>query len=118
MIAPATMWNIYKNYIQSATRNSYYLSKHDITFWHNKLFTDLILYLIPVSLVALILGIYATLKSGQPLLAIFDLVTAVFIFGVFLNKKLSLKYRKFIIIVMLYILAIVLIVKLGLLAQV
>jgi PAS domain S-box-containing protein len=108
------IWNYYKDYIQSITKNSCSSSKSGIIYWRDNVFANLILYIIPISLIALIPDVYVAFKSGQPFLAAFNFLTAFLIFGVSLNKRFSLNFRKIFILFMLYMLALVLIVKVGL----
>jgi PAS domain S-box-containing protein len=106
-------WNTYKYFVENATDGGSDNKIKNIAYWRGRLFTALVLYTIPVSMIALIPGVYIGIKDGAYFIAAFDILTVILIGFIALNKALSLYLRKVFVISLLYILALVLIFNLG-----
>lgn len=69
--------NITARYLNQVIRNCSNStdSAEDLTFWRNKLFSTTIVYLLPLSLIALVPGIYWSLKIDMYVIAVIDVLT-------------------------------------------
>ncbi|WP_228466909.1 sensor histidine kinase [Adhaeribacter swui] len=85
----------------------------DLAYWRDKVFTNAIVYFLPVSLVALIPGVWLSLKEGLWFLAIVDIVTALSFVLIAFHRSLNLATRKVLAMAMLYLLAVILLLFLG-----
>ncbi len=85
----------------------------DLAYWRHKVFTNAIVFFLPVSLVALIPGVWLSLKEGLFFLAFADIVTALSFMIIAFQPHLSLAFRKVLAIAMLYLLAVILLLFLG-----
>lgn len=106
-------WIKYKRLVESNT-----LAKADpeirgLAYWRDRLFTNILLYLLPVSLVALVPGVVMSVKDNVPLLAVYDIFIAIVIGVITFNRSFSLAARKTLIVICLYLLSVILLVYLG-----
>lgn len=88
----------------------------DITYFRNRIFHLLSLYLIPIGLIALVPGVLVAVKSGTSLgyvVAGCDLLIACILIYVILSKKIKIGLKKATIIGMLYFLSVFLLISLG-----
>lgn len=85
----------------------------DLHYWQDELFCNFLVYCLPVSLIALIPGVFLALRDGFPIIAIIDL----FVFGIIaivtFSPYIRIKNRKIATIGVFYLLAIFLINTLG-----
>src|SRR5688500_14174548 len=79
-----------------------------LAYWQNRLFGSILLYLLPLILVAVILGIIMSLKSGMIFLVVFDALVVVLLAFITFSESLHVSVRKDIFITVLYSAAIVL----------
>lgn len=86
---------------------------NDLTNWKNTLFLVFLQYCLPVSLVAAVPGIYMALKDHYTGIAFADVFCLALLAVATFGKKIALPWRKLIIVSLFYLLAIVLILKLG-----
>ncbi|MES2733257.1 MAG: ATP-binding protein [Bacteroidota bacterium] len=106
-------WNNFKLLVE---RNILSRSDHEVlglSYWRDRLFTNIIVYLLPVSLVALVPGVVMSIVGGIPLLAVYDTLAAISFAIIAFNRKFSLPFRKALLIFCLYMLSIMLLVYLG-----
>jgi PAS domain S-box-containing protein len=85
----------------------------DVAHWKDILFIAFLEYCLPVSFIAAIPGVYMALKDGYTSIAFMDLSCLLALSIATFARRLSLAWRKFIIIILFYILAIFLISSLG-----
>ncbi|RDC62126.1 sensor histidine kinase [Adhaeribacter pallidiroseus] len=85
----------------------------DLAYWRDKVFTNAIVFFLPVSLVALIPGVWVSLKEGLLFLAFIDIVTVLSFALIAFHPYLNLAIRKVIAVAMLYLLAVILLLFLG-----
>jgi PAS domain S-box-containing protein len=71
------------------------------------------MYCLPVSLLAVIPGVYMSFKDGYPIIAIVDILSFTLLFCVTVSNSISLKTRKIFIITLFNVLAVFLISVLG-----
>lgn len=110
----ARLWQRYKYFVENATKGSVESDEGDITYWREKLFTSFILYFMPLCLIALVPGVFMSLKRGNLIIAGFDLLIAGAIVSVSLTVRLNIIFRKVFVIVMLYAVAVFFLIYLGL----
>jgi PAS domain S-box-containing protein len=108
-------WHRYKFFVERATQRSKKVGGQNENYWRDKLFTTFITWLIPVCVIALIPGVIMGFKEGYPFIAEFDLFSAGAIVVIALNSRINLTFRKFFVFFMIYCLATMLLVYLGLL---
>jgi len=111
---PARFWHQYKCYVENATKGKLELDEGDITYWREKLFTSFIIYFMPVCMIALVPGVFISLKEGKLVIAGFDLLIAAIIITVSLSVRINITFRKVFVIAMLYLVAIFFLIYLGL----
>jgi PAS domain S-box-containing protein len=75
----------------------------DLIFWRNKLFSTTIIYLLPFSLIALIPGLYWSLKIDMYAIAVIDILTVTCIIIIGFAPSIKLFYRKVIFISAAYL---------------
>ncbi|MBD1362644.1 PAS domain S-box protein [Mucilaginibacter sp. ZT4R22] len=85
----------------------------DLRYWQDRLFSNFLVYCLPISLIALLPGVFMALKDGFLLIAVVDLVCFGLIMLVTVAPKVKLRYRKISVITIFYVLAIFLINTLG-----
>ncbi len=109
----ANYWTTYKNYVAAVTHVTPITGSTNIVYLKDALFASFITYLLPVCLIALIPGVYMGITSGFLFIAVFDMLSAIAIATVALNKHINLLFRKVFVLSVLYCLAVVLLVALG-----
>src|SRR5687767_6276246 len=103
-------WKAYKQLVENNTLRS---AKHEIralSYWRDKLFTNIILYLFPISFLALIPGVVMSFIGQIPLLAVFDLMAVLCFAFISLHPTMGLSARKVILVICLYLLSIILLI--------
>ena len=106
-------WLQYRQFIEKNILGKHAPNLEDLAYWRDKVFTNAIVFFLPVSLVALIPGVWVSLKEGLLFLAIVDIVTALSYVLIAFYPDLSLAFRKVLAIAMLYVLAVILLLFLG-----
>lgn len=86
---------------------------NNLTYWQDQLFINFLMYCLPVSLLAVIPGVYMSFKDGYPIIAIVDILSFTLLFCVTVSNSISLKTRKIFIITLFNVLAVFLISVLG-----
>jgi PAS domain S-box-containing protein len=106
-------WQSYKYYVESVTQSNFNSDLKDINYWRDRLFKNLILYSLPVSLIALIPAIPIGMMEGHPYLVGFNIAMAISISCVSLNRNLKLSLRKVLVTLLFYLFAVVIIANFG-----
>lgn len=106
-------WLAYKKLVENNTFRSAQHEMRALSFWRDKLFTNIILYLLPISFLALLPGIVMSFIGQIPLLALFDVMAVLCFAFITLHPTLSLYARKVILVICLYLLSIILLIYLG-----
>lgn len=107
------LWTAYKNFVDEAIEGKENAKIKDISYWRARLFKNFILYVLPVSLIALTPAVYFGLKAGHAFIIGFDVLIFFLLAFVSLNKSISLNFRKSFVASLFYILSVVLIAVLG-----
>lgn len=89
------------------------VEKTGLSYWQNRLFASILIYLLPLSLLAVIPGIIMSVKSDVIFLAVFDFLIVFLLAFITFNKGLKIVVRKTIFITVIYIVAVVLLYFLG-----
>ena len=97
--------NITARYVNQVIRNCSNSAdgEEDLIFWRNKLFSTTIIYLLPFSLIALIPGLYWSLKIDMYAIAVIDILTVTCIIIIGFAPNIKLFYRKVIFISAAYL---------------
>ncbi|MHB8208442.1 PAS domain S-box protein [Mucilaginibacter sp.] len=106
------LWRTYATFVARTSAESAE-EEQSIAYWRDKLFLNFIIYFLPICLVALLPGVYMSLKMGYNAIAATDIGAALAIVAVALNRYLGLLLKKIVVVCILYVLAVVLIVYLG-----
>lgn len=106
------IWNKYKNLVMSSFPELG--SPEDgIAYWRDYLFIITLLYIVPLSLLALIPGVIVSITGKLYSIAIFDVFAAVFLAVISFTSWFSIFTRKILFTIMVYLLAIVMLTALG-----
>lgn len=108
------LWERYKRYAETHTEGNKQLDVKDVVYWRDRLFTTFSIYFIPISFLALIPGVWMSVRSGLYFVGAFDILAAASITLVIFNRNLSLIFRKAFVVTVIYLLAILLTLALGL----
>ncbi|UEG54374.1 PAS domain S-box protein [Mucilaginibacter daejeonensis] len=84
-----------------------------IEYWQDRLFINVIIYALPLSLLALIPSVYIEYKAGETSLIILDLLALLAVTFVALKKGISLHTRKVIIVVVMLVFTVVVTAMIG-----
>jgi signal transduction histidine kinase len=107
------VWHSYKKKIERNILKETETPIKDLSYWKDRLFTNILIYLLPVSLLALVPGVIMSFVGKIPLLALFDILTVGFFLALALFPGLSLLARKIALIILLYLLSVILLIFLG-----
>ncbi|MBA9078797.1 MULTISPECIES: sensor histidine kinase [Rufibacter] len=106
-------WQRYRNYVMGNTIGPIEPNLKDLSFWRDYLFANVLLYSIPVSLVALVPCLVAAYINGQDVLACIELFAFCTMLLITFTRRLRLQVKKTFLVVLLYLLAVSLTVFLG-----
>jgi len=84
-----------------------------LAYWQNRLFASIMIYLLPLSLLAIIPGIIMSILGGAIFLAVFDSLIIFLLAFITFNSTLSVTIRKSIFIFVIYMSAVILLYFLG-----
>jgi PAS domain S-box-containing protein len=107
------LWLAFECFIESNTGIDPLNRENDISFWKDRLFINFCKYFLPVSLIALLPGIYFSLHQGFETIAIVDSTSFLLLAFIFTSSKLSIKLKKISVIAVIYLLSIFLVATLG-----
>ena len=79
--------------IKSILNNTVYTAKDGIQYWREKIFLSIVLVLIVAGALAVVAGIYLSIKLDFWLIAIIDIIAYVLLVFIFINRTLALIYR-------------------------
>lgn len=112
--AAGRLWNKYKTFVERAIKPANPTNSSDnLDHWRERLFTNCILYALPVSMIALIPSVIITTLNGHIVIPAFDIFALISIILVVFNNKLNILFRKAFVVVVLYTLAILVMAVLG-----
>jgi PAS domain S-box-containing protein len=108
-----TIFRRYQTFLQQRLDNKLETDDRDLRFWQNQLFLNFLIYCIPVSLIALLPGIFMAVREGLSLIIAVDLLSFVLLLIFTFSKDISIRIRKMGVICIFYILSVFLINILG-----
>lgn len=103
----------YESVIRSNISGSLSSDDGDVQYWQDELFCNFLIYCLPVSLIALLPGVFMALKDGYPVIAAVDLACFGLLMLVTFAPHIALRNRKISVITVFYLLAVFLINALG-----
>ncbi len=106
-------WNAYKNHVHKTLLSNRTDNARDISYWRNEIFYNILTFLAPLSIIALVPSVYMSFHYDLPVVGFTDLFAFSIIILIMVNPSLQLHLRKFIFIFILYFVAIVLLYYLG-----
>jgi len=105
-------WNSYKyTVIKNCTESA--TEEYTIRYWGNVLFSNLILYLLPFSIIAIIPGVIFSFLTGFIMMGIIDCLILIFLIHLALYPGFSVETRKNLLILCCYFASAVLILMIG-----
>lgn len=102
-------WKGYANSIKQVVFPYHNIALKDISFLRNDIFCSLLIFCAPLSLIALVPGIYMSFTSGLPVVGFVDIAVFVLLLLVMYYRNLAIHLRKFLLISIFYFISIVLI---------
>lgn len=108
-----TLFLSYQTLVRRNLSSSIEKDDRDLTYWQGQLFYNFLVYCLPISLIALIPGVYMSLIDGFPAIAVVDLLCFALIATATFSAALKVRQRKILVIAVFYFLAIYLINALG-----
>ncbi len=105
-------WEAYKSAI---LRNFKDLSPHEkgLEFWRDYLFIATISYMVPLSLIALIPGVFISIVEEYYAIAVFDIFAVISLLAIAFSSHLTIQSKKILFVFIVYALAFVLLTTLG-----
>lgn len=104
----SSFWARYKQHIGSVVLNDEHDDAGKVSYWRNIVFCNILTYLTPLSVIALIPGVYMAFSHGVPVVGFADLFAFFLIVIVAVVRGIKLEVRKSIYIFILYCLAVTL----------
>ncbi len=109
----AALWGKYINTINTIVLSGIDSADKDIAYWKNKVFTNILIYILPVSILALVPGMVMSFSGGLILLGVYDLLAFTTVLFIALAPGIPIMIRKGIFIATIYCLSLVLLYYLG-----
>ena len=106
-------WDTYQTFVHDNILPSSEIRPKDVSYWRNEIFVNILIYLTPLSILALIPSVYMSFEKGVPIVAAVDLFAFVLVLLIISNRALSLWVRKIIFLSLIYIISTVLISYVG-----
>ncbi len=106
------IWYRYKRFVEAAVSKNAFETK-DIYYLQERLFINIILYSLPLSLIAVIPTVVITYEQGQQYLPHIYVSAIIIIATISLNRRISLRFRKAFLVLFLYAVSIFLIAETG-----
>ena len=103
----------YTSRIKANTTASF-VSYKDLSYWRDDMFTKTMIFILPISLIALIPSLFWAIQSSYNGIILIDLVSIAMIFVISFKKGIAIKHRKILFISTIYLLSFVLIYYIGL----
>jgi PAS domain S-box-containing protein len=101
------MWQSYKHFMKSALDSQHTSQIKDINYWQLQLFTNCLLYSLPISLIAVIPSIIIAYQQGQVFISVMDMIAFSAVTLVSFSKHFTLVQKKAFIMLILVAIAIV-----------
>lgn len=108
-----TILGNYRDFFESRLMKDDSEYSNGVSYWRDKLFSFLIMIILPVSVIAYVPSIYMAFVLDYLTMGIIDTIAFLFLFVIVFYKKLSIKLKKQLLILIVYIMAILLLLYLG-----
>ncbi len=102
------LWTRYKNYVKKNVLANDEGDSKKVSYWRNAVFCNILTYLTPLSVIALIPCIFMAFTNGVPIVGFADLFTFLLVVVITLSAGIKLQTRKYIFIFILYCLSLTL----------
>ena len=90
------LWATYMKYVRSVVLPYDQRNLNNIAHWQNNFFFSILLYMIPLSVIALIPGVYMSFTKDVPFLGLADLFAFSLLVLIVVKKRVTLVVRKWI----------------------
>lgn len=109
------MKNIWRRYKQTVQKNCTdpELDETQIAYWRNDLFAATVIYLIPLSVIAIIPGVYMSITTHLPILLAADFLVVTTFVVIAFNGHIRVNTKKLLLTASLYVVTVVLLYYLG-----
>jgi PAS domain S-box-containing protein len=107
------IWTAYINYVRSVVLPASLTEVRDISYWRNEIFFNILTYIVPVSILALVPSIFMAFRTGVPVVGTADVLAFSLIVLIMVDRRLTLWFRKFIFVFIIYSLSLILLYYLG-----
>ncbi len=101
-------WESYKEHVQEIVLSSDYDNRGDVFYWRNAVFCNILTYLTPLSLIALIPSTYMAFMNNVPVVGFADLFSFLLVIIITILPGIKLEIRKSILFFILYCLSVTL----------
>ncbi|GAC1310670.1 MAG: hypothetical protein NVSMB24_28390 [Mucilaginibacter sp.] len=108
------IWSQYNVFAEVAAGETGLYEVKDIRYWQRKIYIAFTVYVIPFSFIALAPGVWMGIQNKLFFIAGSDIAAVAIIAIVIFNRGLSIRFKKILVMVIMYLLAIMLISTLGL----
>lgn len=92
-----SIWSRYQHYVESCMQSPVNHPVQNIGYWRKRLFTNAILYALPISILALIPSMFLEYRAGNTFIAIFNVFALVAVAIIALKREIPLRIRKMLI---------------------
>ncbi|MCW3103445.1 MAG: hypothetical protein JWO09_1885 [Bacteroidetes bacterium] len=103
----------YKKYLRGVILPHDTDTLKSLSYWKNEIFFRILIYFTPLSIIALIPGVYMSFTANAPVVGCVDLFCFLLLIVIMTKKGLSLQARKSVFIAVFYLLSVTLIYYLG-----
>jgi len=101
-------WTIYKKHVQNVVLNKQTDHPGDVSYWRNAVFCNILTYLTPLSLIALVPSAIMVFISGLGVIGFADLFTFFILLLLTISPGIKIELRKAIFIIILFCLSVTL----------
>jgi len=103
----------YETFIRRRLHHSTESDERDLRYWQNQLFCSFLVYCLPISLIAVLPGVYIAVKDGAVIIATVDVFCFTLVALATFWPMLALRNRKILVVGVFYFLAVFLVNTLG-----
>ncbi|HEX8268484.1 MAG TPA: HAMP domain-containing sensor histidine kinase [Flavobacterium sp.] len=106
----SSYWRAYAKTVKLNILGSTEINLQDITHWRSVIFVNIITWILPSSVFALVPSITMAFINGMPIVGFADIAVFILLYLLAMNRQLSLVQRKFLLISIAYVLALILLI--------
>jgi PAS domain S-box-containing protein len=106
-------WQSYKHFMEGALNGQPVSTIKDISYWQQQLFTNCLLYSLPISLFAIIPSAIIAYGQGQIFIAVMDVVSISVVMLVSFSKRLTIVQKKAFVMFLLTLIAVLVTALMG-----